>query len=110
MGQRDKLSNDDMQKIRRRYTCKRQQSGFSGIPSYVPSGSNAVSNSGITTDSNAGHSIGANINRHLHYGRELFNTYTSPQFWQRFVGSFLFPQPARYHQNYNDGYLYGFGY
>lgn len=110
MGQRDRFSNDDLEKMQKRYGCKRQPSGFSGIPSNLPTRPNAVPTSSITTGSNSGLPIAANINRHLHYGRQLFNTYTSPQFWQRFIGSWFLPQAPQYHPNYSDGYLYGFRY
>lgn len=74
MGQRDGFSSFDLEKLRRMYVCKRKKPNF---------GSNAGPLSGFSGRDDP-------IRRNPF--QQLFNAYTSPQFWQEIFNSFLVPQ------------------
>lgn len=99
MGQRDGLSYYDIQKIGRMYNCERQQPIFNAVAVAKPI-INAIAGANKNSD------------RGFQFGREFFNTYTSPQFWQRLFNSWVFPpQRQRYpERTYNDYGFYGFRY
>lgn len=75
---------------------------------------NSASNSAFATASNAASSYGFagredfNIPNQF---KDVFNIYTSPQFWQRFISSWFFPQPQpRLPRQYTyHDYPYSFG-
>lgn len=97
MGQRDGLSQYDILKLGRMYECdKKPASGFDAIAATI---NNSISSG------------------RFEFGRQLFNTYTSPQFWQRLFHTWFYPQsqpqiqPQRRRNYYHDyGYLSGFAY
>lgn len=130
MGQREELSHLDITKISRMYECNRRpQFGFglgsiaSGIFSATQSGNhlaarpkpptNSAGNSGFSSGSNSGAAsafAGREDFGQWNPFKDIFNTYTSPRFWQRFIGSWLSQQPQPRQQTYNDyPYPYSFG-
>lgn len=111
MGQRDGLSYNDIKKIGRMYACERDQPIFNAVAAANPIISAIAGN--------------VNSDRRFQFGRDIFNAYTSPQFWQqtlatvsnRLFNTWAFPQQSPRYQrfpqrNFNDfGYpYYGFGY
>lgn len=104
MGQRDGFSNSDLRKLARMYKCDRSQTNFNAVSATKPI-TNAIANGGNTNN--------INNNQQFQFGREFFNAYTSPEFWQRLFNSWVFPQPQNFRypdRNYNSYGLFGFGY
>lgn len=108
MGQRDNFSENDVGKLNRMYGCNRKpwlgfgltgnEPTFSGAPIYSstqrPSSNfGSSSNAAIAFPTN---NVGGREDRNPF--REIFKAYTSPQFWQRLFGAWLFPQPQPRHQ------------
>lgn len=104
MGQRDGFTNSDLTKLARMYKCDLTQTNVNAVSATKPI-INAIAN-GVNKN---------NLNNHqqFQFGRQLFNAYTSPEFWQRLFNSWAFPQPQHFRypdRNYNDYGSFGFGY
>lgn len=116
MGQRDRFSNYDIEKINRMYKCKRGPwpgFGLTGIgstnqhsPRPTPPRPSNNNNNNLGSVHSV-HSIGTNTGssqRDRNPIGEIFKAYTSPQFWQRLFSAWLFsqPQPRYQQQIYSD--------
>lgn len=99
MGQRTSFTASDIGKLNRMYKCNRNPwLGFSltgNGPATFPS---AIQHS--TTQRPINHFGSINLGTNTAGGREdrnplreIFKTYTSPQFWQRLFSAWLFSQP-----------------
>lgn len=105
MGQRDSFSASDIGKINRMYECNRKPwLGFASTangPATFPSPTSIqYSTTTQRPNSNFGsistNTVGGREDRNPL--QEIFKAYTSPQFWQRLFGAWLFSQPQARHQ------------
>lgn len=129
MGQRETFSASDIGKINRMYQCNRKPwLGFGSTangPATFPSPTSLQYTTRTSThrpSSNFGsistNTVGGGEDRNPF--REIFKAYTSPQFWQRLLGAWLFSQPQLRHQQpeqtysdlpyANNPYFYNQGY
>lgn len=119
MGQRDRFSYYDIEKLNLMYECKRKPGyGSTGIVStaqHLPI--KRPNNNHNFRPIQSVHSLGtstADGRKDRNILGEIFKAYTSPQFWQKLFSAWLYSQPqSRYHQhqfNSDSPYFYNYPY